>query len=492
MRVLHVTWEYPPVIYGGLARHAENLARAQRQAGLDVTVLTAAEDLTDPARRIPTGVRERRGVRVLRARRPLPRRPWSDLLGAAGQLDDALATAGLAYLAEGPEVVHAHDWIGAPAARRIPTGVRERRGVRVLRARRPLPRRPWSDLLGAAGQLDDALATAGLAHLAEGPEVVHAHDWIGAPAARRIAEQAGARLVLTVHATEYGRRQGAIGPDVDGGRPAAVHACECAAVAAADALIVCSAAMRAEVCAMLGADPARVTVVPNAVDAAAWRRGPAAVRAARAHWAPDANEAPEPGGPLIAAAGRIEWDKGFSTIVRALPDLRRAHPRIRLVLAGRGSYTPTLSALAAELGVAALITLPGWLARRDLAALYAAADVVVVPSRYEPSGLVAREAQAAGATVISTRTGGLVEAVSDGETGLLIDVGDVHALRDTINLITADPGRGRRLAQAGATRASALTWSEVATQTSAVYAAGAAGAPRKRIALPAPDAMIAR
>jgi glycogen(starch) synthase len=401
--VLHLVWEFPPVIYGGLARHAEELTRAQHRAGWDVTVVTAAEDVTDPQRRVSIGRRLRRDILVLRARRPMPRTPWTDLLGAARELDDAMAVAALHHLDE------------------------------LTDAGRPLP------------------------------TVVHAHDWIGARAARTVAARLGVRSVLTVHATEHGRRHGAIGPEVDGGVPAAVHALEREAVAAADAVIVCSEAMRTEVVVALGADPARVTLVPNAVDAEAWRAGPAAVRAARRHWLTQESDL------LIAAAGRIEWEKGFSTIIRSLPDLRRVHPGVRLVLAGRGSYTRTLIDLAAELDVSDLLVLPGWLARRDLAALYAAADLVVVPSRYEPSGLVAREAQAAGATVIVTRTGGLVEAVQDETTGLLMDVGDVHGLRDLISLLAAHPSRGRRLARAGAAAVRTVTWADVTAATAAVY-----------------------
>jgi glycogen synthase len=404
--VLHLVWEFPPVIYGGLARHADDLTRAQHRSGWDVTVVTAAEDVTDPARRVSIGPRLRRDILVLRARRRSPRTPWTDLLGAARELDDAMAEAALQHL--------------------------------------------------------DDLSAAGLPL----PTVVHAHDWVGARAARTLAARLEARLVLTVHATEYGRRRGAIGPEVDGGVPAGVHALERDGVAAADVVIVCSEAMRTEVCVALGADPARVQVVPNAVDADAWRAGPAAVRAARRHWLPQESDL------LIVAAGRIEWEKGFSTVVRALADLRRVHPRLRLVLAGRGSYTEQLINLAAELGVSELLVLPGWLARRDLAALYAAADVVVVPSRYEPSGLVVREAQAAGATVVSTRVGGLVEAVQDDVTGLLIDVGDVHGLRDTISLLAAHPGRGRRLGPAAAAAVRSVTWADVSAATLAAYTAG--------------------
>jgi glycogen synthase len=117
-RVLHVVWEYPPVIYGGLARHAEHLARAQHAAGHEVSVVTAAEDVTDPGRRVPATPGVRRGVRVHRARRPAPRTPWTDLLGAAAELEAALT--GTALVAGGqsrPDVVHGHDWTAYGAAR---------------------------------------------------------------------------------------------------------------------------------------------------------------------------------------------------------------------------------------------------------------------------------------------------------------------------------------------------------------------------------------
>jgi glycogen(starch) synthase len=340
----------------------------------------------------------------------------------------------------------------------------------VVRVRRPSPRRPWTHLLAAASELDDAMAEAGLLLAkADPPDVVHAHDWIGARAGRRIADLAGARYVLTVHATEWGRRQGRIEQGVENGVPAAIHDLERRAVRDADAIIVCSQAMATQVCDVLDAPASRVTVVPNAVDAAAWRCGPGPVRAAREYWLERLAGTMPSTGPLVAAAGRLEWEKGFSTLIRALPQLREAYPGVRVVIAGRGSYAGDLERLAAQLRVSDLMVMPGWLARRDLAALYAAADVVVVPSRYEPSGLVVREAQAAGATVVATRTGGLTDAVQDHVTGRLIDVGDVDALRDILVSLAGDPAQARRLAKAGAQAVTTQTWPAIATQTQAIY-----------------------
>jgi glycogen(starch) synthase len=208
------------------------------------------------------------------------------------------------------------------------------------------------------------------------------------------------------------------------------------------------------------------------------------VRAARRHWTGGANggaigggtaAGPGTGGELlVAAAGRIEWEKGFSTLVRAMPGLREAGGDVHVVLAGRGSEVPRLTALAAELGVADALHLPGWLTRRDLAALYAAADAVVVPSRYEPSGLVVREAQAAGASVVASRVGGIPETVTHGETGLLMDVGDVHGLRDAVLRLAADPAGARAMGRAAAAAVRGRTWADAATATGEVYRLAAA------------------
>jgi glycogen(starch) synthase len=388
-------------MYGGLARHAENLTRAQHAAGLDVGVLTVAEDVTAPERRLPAGDAVRRGVRVRRVRRAGPRAPWTDLLAAAEQLESALAEQG-------------------------------------------------SDLAGAA-------------------DVIHAHDWIGARAAARLAASTGIPMVLTVHATEWGRHAGRVDAP---GLAASVHALERQGVAAADAVVTCSEAMRVEAVQALGADPGRLHVVPNAVDARTWHCPTDFARQARRHWLRSvaASRTEPDGGPLFVAAGRLEWEKGFSTLIRAMPTLRERLPGLRVVLAGRGSYAGRLRELAGEVGVLDIVTMPGWLSARDLAALYAASDAVVVPSRYEPSGLVAREAQAAGAVVVATPVGGLADAVAAGRTGLTFDVGDVHGLADALTGLARDPARTRALAGAGQAAAQALSWDVAAKAVEAIYA----------------------
>lgn len=317
--------------------------------------------------------------------------------------------------------------------------------------------RAWTDVAAAADRWQHDLATSGLP-VVLGADVLHAHDWMVADAAEQIAGTARVPWVLTVHATEHGRRHGRLDRPVHH----VVHEAERRAVAAADTVIVCSQAMRDEVVRVLGARPSSVVVVPGGVDVRAWAPPDDAVRGADARW--------RRGGPLVAAAGRLEWEKGFSTLLRAVPALRARHPALRVVVAGAGSYRPTLERLRTDLGLTQdVVDLAGRLDPSELAPLLAAADVAVVPSRYEPFGLVALEAMAAGTAVVATRTGGLLETVQDGATGRHVDVGDVDGLADVVHELVVDPGTRERIARSGRAAASRRGWDAVAARTLDVY-----------------------
>jgi glycogen(starch) synthase len=397
VRVWHLAWEYPPLVHGGLGRHVESLVAAQRARGLDVGVLTCGDDVTGagtapPPRRELVG--RHHGLGGLDVVRVGLGRGWTDVVADAAVWQDAVVAAA-------QEVEPAHDGIA-------------------------------------------------------GTHLLHAHDWMVADAAVRLSRTFAVPWVLTVHATEHGRRQGRLDQPVH----RAVHAAERRAVAAADRVIVCSQAMRAEVTDVLGADPSSVVVVPGGVDAAAWSPPPSALASARHRWRSQA-------GPLVVAAGRLEWEKGFTTLVRALPAVRAQHPAVRTVVAGTGSYRATIEELVASQPAA--VVLPGRLDQRELAALMAVADVVVVPSRYEPFGLVALEAMAAGTCVVVTRTGGLAETVQDDATGRVTGVGDVDGLAQTLVELLADQATRDRLAGAGRRAARQRGWSGVATSVLEVY-----------------------
>ena len=196
--------------------------------------------------------------------------------------------------------------------------------------------------------------------------------------------------------------------------------------------------------APLGMPPSRVHVIPNGVDVRRFARGPDRREACRALGVPES-------APLVAALGRLSWEKGFDVLIAAAPRILRACPDARIVVAGTGPAEAELRAAAATADAAGRILLPGWLP--DASVLLASADVAVVPSREEGQGIAALEAMGAGAPVVASRTGGLPETVVDGETGFLVKPGDPAALADAVLRVLSDEALGARMGQAGRRRA---------------------------------------
>jgi glycosyltransferase involved in cell wall biosynthesis len=149
------------------------------------------------------------------------------------------------------------------------------------------------------------------------------------------------------------------------------------------------------------------------------------------------------GAPLVLALGRLHPNKGFDTLLSALIEVPGAY----LWLAGEGELRDTLGRQARLLGVEPRLRFLGW--RDDTAALLAAADVLVCPSRHEPLGNVVIEAWAAGLPVVATASAGPRALVAHDETGLLVPVDDAHALALALRRVIENPPLAARLAEAG-------------------------------------------
>jgi glycosyltransferase involved in cell wall biosynthesis len=148
------------------------------------------------------------------------------------------------------------------------------------------------------------------------------------------------------------------------------------------------------------------------------------------------------GAPLLLALGRFHANKAFDTLLRALAQVPNAH----LILAGDGDLKPDLFALAAQCGVAPRVHFLGW--RDDTAALYAAADIFVCPSRHEPLGNVILEAMAAGKPIVSTNNHGAMQLLQDGQNGVMVPVDDAFALARAVNDLIVNTGRAAALGNA--------------------------------------------
>ena len=170
-------------------------------------------------------------------------------------------------------------------------------------------------------------------------------------------------------------------------------------------------------------------------------------------------------GPLVAAAGRLVGHKAFDVLLRAIAELEDAS----LVLAGDGPERAALERLAHELGLGARAHFVGW--RDDARPLLAAADVVALSSTSEGFPLVALEAMALGKPVVTTDAGSVSEAVSDGETGFVVPIGDAKALASGLRRLFDDPQLAQKLGARGRDRAEALfTPERMAASFEALYA----------------------
>jgi len=382
--VLTLSWEYPPVVEGGLARHVAGLSAGLVRRDADVRVLTRG------AEAVPAHT-EDDGVVVQRVQRASP-------------------PAGLdAFLA-------------------------------------------WVDELG-----DDLLAAGTAAAEVARPDVVHGHDWLVAGPAAALADALGVPYVTTVHATEHGRHQGWVQKHPQ----SHVHGVEAAMIDRADAVLVCSDFMRRHVLDVFGPDPDDVVVVRNGIDPVA------AVdedRVARLR-----DELAPAGEALVLCAGRLVYEKGWQVALSAFDRVVAAGaPPARLVIAGSGPHEAELHAQAAALDLGDRVRFLGWTDDATLPALYRAADVCLVPSLYEPFGLVALEAMRGGCAVVAAATGGLREVVPEG-TGVRVPPDDVRALAAALRRLLDDPALRRRLVRAGAEHAARFSWDDAAASSLDVY-----------------------
>jgi glycosyltransferase involved in cell wall biosynthesis len=181
---------------------------------------------------------------------------------------------------------------------------------------------------------------------------------------------------------------------------------------------------------------------------------------------------------VIYYVGRFDPRKGIETLVRAVHQSQlRGEVPIRLIIAG--AYTPgqsdgdekeRISQIVEELGLSDITEFPGRISDENLPVYFAAADVCVVPSHYEPFGLVPIEAMASGTPVVGSAVGGLNFTVISEETGLLVPPKDEQAFAEAIDRILSDPQWRNQLGESARKRMeSEFSWEGVASKLSDLY-----------------------
>ena len=388
MRVLTFSWEYPPVIEGGLARHVRKLSEQLVDQGVEVHVVTRGGGALAP-------VEERHGVTVHRVSEPpFPR-------------EDIRAFV---------------RWVAA-----------------------------MNRDLGRLGeQLRQALDF----------DVVHSHDWLVAKAASRVARAAGRPWVVTIHATEFGRHQGWVQTYPQ----SHIHAAERTMAREADHVITCSRYMRSHVATVFDVSRRRITAMQNGIDVHDLEPVADDLEALRARYA-------APDEQLVLLVGRLVYEKGFHLALDALAPVITARGNVRFVVAGTGTAEQELRAQAKALGLSRIGRFLGWVGDDMLHSLYRISDLCIVPSIYEPFGIVALEAMASGCLCVVADTGGLREVIpGDGTVGLRFPSRDTAALQEIVERVLSDDALRAQMVAEAREHVLRFDWAQVAHETRRVYA----------------------
>jgi glycosyltransferase involved in cell wall biosynthesis len=379
MRVLHLTTEFPPIIYGGLGVAAGGLVRGLARSGLPVAVL-----LFGPTAGGAYG-----------EFRPVPRR--------------------------------------RPKRNRTTAG-----GITIFEV-------SWFQ------DVDTIVRTVASWR----PDVLHLHSFWIWHIAHAIRSKLGIPVVYTVHSLDRAEYELGRGPPECVGQWAHQET----VIGGADRIISLTQSERELLVQYCPGTEGRIRVIGNGIEDVGGARK---MRGARES-------------PVVLFAGRFVERKGIHELMEAIGLVLAVSPGVRFVLAGGhrdcpGEQMETWLLPPGLYRYREQIKFTGWLSTEEMAAWYRAADILVVPSWYEPFGMVVLEGMIHGLAVAASEVGGPAEILEHGKTGLLFPACDAHALAQSILQLTGDPDRRARIAQAGADEVRRhWLWPQIVDQVRDVY-----------------------
>ena len=289
-------------------------------------------------------------------------------------------------------------------------------------------------------------------------ELVHAHDWLTGNVLKYISDGFGTPGVLTMHSTEYGRD----GNILYDGFAQWIRDTDAAACNHAKVIISVSGFLADELQRFYGVPHWKIHVVPNGVGYHHFNGylepGPVKNRYGI-----------DPLDPTILAAGRITIQKGMDLLIEAVPMVLGYFPSAKFIISGDGPEKEAVMNRANELGVGHAVRFLGSLSRGEYTELMRSVDILALPSRNEPFGLVALEAWSAGKPVVATTAGGPREYVWHDVNGFLVDA-NPGGLAHGIGSLLADHDHCRALGHNGRVAVEdRFNWNNVASYTEGVY-----------------------
>ena len=345
MKILMLTWEYPPRVVGGIARVVYDLSKTLIKDGHDVTVVTYREG------DVPY-FEDDKGVKVYR-------------------VDN--------YMINPNNFI---DWIMQLNFNLIAKA---------------------NELIAKEGNFD----------------VIHAHDWLVAYAAKTLKNSYNIPIVATIHATESGRNSG-----IHDETQRYINDTEWMLTYEASEVIVNSNYMKSELQRLFGLPYEKINVVPNGVNLNLFN-GIERDYNFRRKFAMD-NE------KIILFMGRLVYEKGIQHLIAAMPKILNGYHDAKLVICGKGGMIDELRAEANSLGISQKVYFAGYMNGKDVQRMYKAADIAVFPSTYEPFGIVALEAMLSENPVVVSDIGGLNEIVQHRENGMKAYCGNPNSIADSI------------------------------------------------------------
>lgn len=382
MRVLMLSWEFPPRSVGGLSRHVYELSRALVAGGYTVEVITCGGE-NIPAREVMDGI----GIwRV----DPYPGAEKRDFIDWVQRFNFALLEKG-------------------------------------------------SNIINRYGRFD----------------LIHAHDWLVAFAARALKYIYTTPLLATIHATEFGRNNGL---HTDEQRQ--ISEIEWWLTYEAWQVICCSRYMETELQNVFRLPAGKLATIPNGIRIETLlEEGP-----------PLPAHLNDPASPMIFYVGRLVPEKGVQVLLEAAPQIISQFPQARFVIAGTGPFENYLKSRTRELGLEAKISFTGYIDEYTKNELYRSAAVAVFPSLYEPFGIVALEAMIMGTPLVVSSCGGLDEIIDHEVDGLKIYPDDAVSLATQTCRLLADEEWAASLADKAYSKAvNKYSWEKIAQDTAQVY-----------------------
>ena len=288
-------------------------------------------------------------------------------------------------------------------------------------------------------------------------DVIHAHDWLVAYAAKTLKNSYDIPLVATIHATEAGRNSG-----IHDETQRYINDTEWMLTYEASEVIVNSNFMKGDLQRLFGLPFEKINVVPNGINLTTYN-GVERDYEFRRQYAAD-NE------KIILFMGRLVYEKGIQHLISAMPKILTGYHDAKLVIAGKGGMMEELKRQADSMGIGNKVYFTGYLNAKQVPKMYKAADVSVFPSTYEPFGIVALEAMLAGVPTVVSDVGGLNEIVTHGEDGMKSYAGNPNSLADSILELLYNPALCNNIIKKAKIKVkNEYNWAKIAQDTHFTY-----------------------